>query len=261
MAEANPATVPVGSAVGTSLTAQATPDVPIDTTTSPGRAPSPSAAAALSPAPGPSTCPVAACPAASDGASTRGSATSARPMPRSSRSGRYSPGDAREVAGAAGVGAVRDQVGQVARRRSEPAAQPPRQPVVRQAHRRRRRGVLLLVLGEPAQLGDGERGDGDAADGVGPLLGAQLRDEVRGRLGRARVVPQQRGPHDGSALVEAHHPVLLAADGDRGDVVEPPGGGERLIQGASPRPPGRPRCRRGAARAPAGPARPSRRPG
>jgi hypothetical protein len=91
VAEANPATVPVGSAVGTSLTAQATPDVPIDTTTSPGRAPSPSAAAALSPAPGPSTCPVAACPAASDGASTRGSATSARPMPRSSRSGRYCP--------------------------------------------------------------------------------------------------------------------------------------------------------------------------
>ncbi len=88
MAEANPAIVPVGSAVGTSLTAHATPDVPIDTTTSPGTAPSPSAAAALSPAPGPSTCPVAAASGRLAGLSTRGSATSLRPSARSSRSGR-----------------------------------------------------------------------------------------------------------------------------------------------------------------------------
>gem|GEM_PF-2324447 len=55
MASANPQTMPLGSAAGTSVTAATTPDVPIDTTTSPARAPTPNAAAVLSPVPGPST--------------------------------------------------------------------------------------------------------------------------------------------------------------------------------------------------------------
>ena len=43
----------------------------------------------------------------------------------------------------------------------------------------------------------------------------------------ARVVPEQGRAHDGPGLVQAHHPVLLAADRDRGDVVEPAGLGRR----------------------------------
>src|SRR5437764_530542 len=53
VASANPATAPVGSAVGRSATAYTVPDVPIEMTTSPGCSPSPRAAAMLSPVPGP----------------------------------------------------------------------------------------------------------------------------------------------------------------------------------------------------------------
>ncbi len=91
MASANPQTMPLGSAAGTSVTAATTPDVPIDTTTSPARAPTPNAAAALSPVPGPSTAfPGANDPAASAGASTRGRRAS-WPNASRSRSGRYVP--------------------------------------------------------------------------------------------------------------------------------------------------------------------------
>ena len=51
VAKTKPAIVPVGPRSGTALTAQATPDVPIETITSRGSAPRPSTAAALSPAP------------------------------------------------------------------------------------------------------------------------------------------------------------------------------------------------------------------
>ena len=53
----SPATIPDGSAAGTSATANTVPEVPIETTTSPGSAPTPSAAAMLSPVPGPRTAP------------------------------------------------------------------------------------------------------------------------------------------------------------------------------------------------------------
>jgi hypothetical protein len=92
VASANPATVPVTSATAVVVTAETTPDVPIDTMTSPGRAARASAAAALSPVPGPRTAEVPArSPTCSAGAATRGTA-GRRPriaMPR--RSSRYSP--------------------------------------------------------------------------------------------------------------------------------------------------------------------------
>src|SRR5256885_12837584 len=47
--------MPVGSALGVSQTTKTVPEVPIDTTTSPGRTASPRAAPALSPAPAPSS--------------------------------------------------------------------------------------------------------------------------------------------------------------------------------------------------------------
>lgn len=49
VASAKPATVPTGSALGASATLNTVPEVPIETITSPGPAPTPSAAAALSP--------------------------------------------------------------------------------------------------------------------------------------------------------------------------------------------------------------------
>ncbi len=95
MASANPATMPLGSAAGTEATAETTPEVPIDTTTSPAAAPRPSAAAMLSPVPGPSTAPApnpwaGAGTPASAGPSTRGRAASC-PSAAVRMSRRYSP--------------------------------------------------------------------------------------------------------------------------------------------------------------------------
>ena len=53
---------------------------------------------------------------------------------------------------------------------------------------------------------------------------AELADQVGGRTGGADVVPEQRVPDDVAVLVEADHAVLLAADGERRDVVEAAGG-------------------------------------
>src|SRR5258705_10331242 len=85
VASAKPATIPSGSCGAASPTALTTPDVPSETTQSPGPAPRPSAAAALSPAPGPSTAPAEVCPAGSLGPSTVGSAGR---RPRSASSSR-----------------------------------------------------------------------------------------------------------------------------------------------------------------------------
>ena len=117
-----------------------------------------------------------------------------------------------EVAGAGGVAAVGDQVVEGAG-----AAQLPGEPVVREAHRGRARGVLRLVGREPAQLRGGDRRDRQRARRVRPRLCAQLGHQVGGRLRRAGVVPQQRGPHDRALGVEAHHAVLLARHRDRVD--------------------------------------------
>ena len=79
---------------------------------------------------------------------------------------------------------------------------------------------------------------GTDADRVGPRLPAgrlvavaELADEVGGRAGGPDVVPEQRVADDGAVLVEADHAVLLAADRQRGDVVQPAGGrGGRLAK-------------------------------
>ena len=56
----------------------------------------------------------------------------------------------------------------------------------------RARAACRARVRHPAQLAHGGGGDGHQAGGVGPGLGAQLGDEVVGRLGGAGVVPQQR---------------------------------------------------------------------
>ena len=90
MASAKPATAPELSADGVSATLNTVPEVPIETITSPGSAPTPSAAAALSPVPGPSGAPLGSSPARPVGPSTTGT-TGRRPNACSSRSSRYSP--------------------------------------------------------------------------------------------------------------------------------------------------------------------------
>jgi hypothetical protein len=103
---------------------------------------------------------------------------------------------------------------------------------VGQQHRDGPRRVLGLVLGEPAQLGDGEAGQRHAADGIGPRGRAQLGDEVGRRARRPDVVPEQRRPHDVPRVVEGDHAVLLAGDGDRGDLIQQPA--TRGLEGAPP---------------------------
>src|SRR3990170_4217851 len=82
VASAKPATAPDGSAMGRSVTAKTVPDVPIETTTSPGAAPRPSAAPAVSPAPGATRMPDgtpgrggAGAPAGAGGPGSRGRGT------------------------------------------------------------------------------------------------------------------------------------------------------------------------------------------
>src|SRR5690606_41215314 len=84
---ANPETRPDASALGSDVTAKAVPEVPIETTTSPGRSPRPSAAPMLSPVPGPSAAPHAVSPTRPPGPATRGTPAS-RPSAAPSSSGR-----------------------------------------------------------------------------------------------------------------------------------------------------------------------------
>ncbi len=46
--------------------------------------------------------------------------------------------------------------------------------------------------------------------------------------------PQQGRPHDLAGVVQADHAVLLAADGEGGDVVEAAGRGQRLVERGAP---------------------------
>ena len=91
VASANPATAPDGSSAGTSLTANAVPEVPIDTATSPGRSPSPSAAPMLSPVPADTAAPHAVCPTISPGRRHPGQPRARARVAASTRSGRQIP--------------------------------------------------------------------------------------------------------------------------------------------------------------------------
>ena len=132
VASANPATAPVGSAVGVSLTAYTVPDVPSEIATSPGRSPSAergghvvAGARARRPRSDPNA---AVVPARSVGPSTRGSRAAQSTVGVDDRE-QVEPvlaGRRGEVAGARRVAAVGDEL----------AGELPREPVVRQAHTR-----------------------------------------------------------------------------------------------------------------------------
>ena len=88
-ASANDWTKPLLSAVCRSWRANAVPEVPRETTTSPGCRPRPRAAPMLSPVPGATAMPERVRPTTSAGPATRGTASS-RPAASRSRSRRYS---------------------------------------------------------------------------------------------------------------------------------------------------------------------------
>ena len=243
-ASANDCTLPVGSADARELRAKAVPLVPSETTTSPGWSPRPSAAPMLSPVPAATASPDAVWPTTSAGAATRGTARSV-PCREPEEVGAVLAGARRPVAGAGGVTAVgRPGVGCGRAVGADPAGEP----VVGEHAGAGPGQVVGLVVAHPAQLAHRGRSDRDEPGGVGPGLGAELGDQVVGGLRRAGVVPQQRGSHDLAVLVEQHHAVLLAADGDRGDAVED-AVAARLLARRPTSGAGRPRCRRGARRA------------
>ena len=159
------------------------PDVPIETITSPARAPH---ARARRPrcrrCPGRAAAPVGGCGRRRLGRAEH--ARAARPGRARTRARSRSAGTRRSgrrpVAGAAGVAAVGDQLGELRRwDRAGPAPQPPGQPVVRQADRGRPGGVLRLVLGQPAQLGHGEPGHRHAGRRRRPSTAAPPSSAIR----------------------------------------------------------------------------------
>jgi hypothetical protein len=93
------------------------------------------------------------------------------------------------------------------------------------------RRVLGLALGQPAELGDGERHRRHRPGPRGPLRRpAELGDERGGLRRRLHVVPQHRRPDDRPGVVDRDHAVLLRRDPDRFRPVKQvaPGGRQRL---------------------------------
>ncbi len=98
-----------------------------------------------------------------------------------------------------------------------------------------------LVPGKPRELGGGQGCHGDGAGQGRPVCRARGRVPCTGvgdqplRVGsRARVIPEQRGAHDVPCLIQAHHSVLLSADGNGIDVVQASGLGDGFLQRCPP---------------------------
>lgn len=137
------------------------------------------------------------------------------------------PGGRGPVAGAGRLATVRGRL-----RRS--TGEDPRQVVVREHHRCGSQGVLGLHAGHPSRLGHGEGRHRHAPHRLGPcLLAAELGDQVHGVRRRPRVIPQQCRANDVAVLVQGDHSVLLACDGQRGDVGKHPV--SHLVEGREPR--------------------------
>jgi hypothetical protein len=135
-----------------------------------------------------------------------------------------------EVTGATGVAAVGVQ-----RRDVGSTREPPGEPVVRQTHRSGCVRVPGLVVGQPAELGCGDRRNRHHADLLRPFAGpTELGDQIGRGAARPRVVPQQGIPHHRARRVETDHAVLLRAYGDGSHVVEATGSGDRGLQRRPP---------------------------
>ena len=163
-------------------------------------------------------------PAGSAGAERPAARTASCPSASRSRSSRYSPVGGRPVAGAARVAAVGDQR---VERRCTPASRQVSQSCGRQTAATRA-GVVGLVLGQPAQLGDRERRDRHRPDGLGPRgcpASPPPSSSIRSSAARAERVSfhSSAGRTTSPSSSRQHHAVLLPADGDGRDVVEAAG--------------------------------------
>ena len=157
------------------------------------------------------------------------------------------------VDGAGGVGTVGEQrveMGVLAFGDRTVAGDAPAQPIVGQADGGDFLGVFGLVLGHPCHLGQRVGGDGGGAYGLDPTLlasgdwvfrlavlcgrCAELFDQSRSLGRRTGVVPQHRIADHIALVVEDHHAVLLAADGQRGYVVQAAGLLGGLLECAPP---------------------------
>ena len=105
--------------------------------------------------------------------------------------------------------------------------------------------VLGLVIGEPTQLGDGQRCDGNGTRGLGPpcgalgtgiiaVIGATFANKVARSTSRTRVIPQQGRTDDVAFLIQADHAVLLTTDGQGSHIVETAGTFKGLLEGIPP---------------------------
>ena len=229
VASAKPAMAPVSSRMAESWGVKTVPLVPSETTTSPGLRVSPRAAPMLSPVPAATSRPPSVRPAAADGASTCRH-VELTPERRLEQVEAVVVGPRRPVARAGGVAAVSGPSLETVALLEDPAGQP----VVGEHDPGRPGRQLGLVLGKPAQLGHGEAGDRDEAHRVDPGGRAtELVGQVGGGPGTAGVVPEQGVAHHGVVLVERHHAVLLAADGDGRHPVED-AVTARLLEGPPP---------------------------
>ena len=201
-------------------TPKTVPEVPSDTTTSPGRRPRPSAAAMLSPVPGAEQRHRRR--SSPDHLGRPGDPRHGRVPARTRSRSRSRPvraGRRRPVPGAGGVAAVGGRLGvrpgppAAARSASRAAARP----------RAARAAFSGSCSASQRSLVTVKLATGTQPDGVGPACGPpQLGDQVGGGAGGAGVVPQQRVADDLAGLVERDHAVLLAADADRRDAVQSP---------------------------------------
>ena len=64
---------------------------------------------------------------------------------------------------------------------------------------------------------------------------ASFASERLGRAGTSRIVPQKRRADDLTSLIQADHPVLLAAHAERPHVVQPASRANGLEEGIPPR--------------------------
>src|SRR5690606_37921544 len=99
-------------------------------------------------------------------------------------------------------------------------------------------GVLWLIAGDPRKFGDGDGCHRYESYGLCPpalTVFTALADEAFGVRGRADVVPQQSGADDCAVGIEDHAAVLLSADGDGFDVIDPAGSGDGLLERVPPR--------------------------
>lgn len=196
---------------------------------SPGTAPSPNAAAALSPAPAPSSAPWEAVPADSGAEDLRNHGTPPAEG-QFQQVGLDGVALGGEVPRSARVAAIGAQIGDVRR-----ATQPPRQPVVRQAHRRGRVGVAWFMVGQPAQLRRCDSRDRHHPGATRPCLRAsEFVGQFSGRVSRPGVVPQQCVSNDSAMGIQADHAVLLGADRDCRDVGDAADGAHGLLERIPP---------------------------